>query len=115
MRKLNKACLPMLTLALVLFLVLPALTQDAVPVEILNRTLLIQVGDKFGTAFIIDYEGMLYIVTARHVVEGLPDTKAVIQVKRAKTWMHIETVKTLFPLSNLKGRRHCSVRYRRKG
>ena len=77
----------------------PTLAQDAVPGEILSRTFLIKVGDTFGTAFAIDYEGMLYVVTARHVVAGLPETKAVIQVQRANRWLNLNTVKTLFPLS----------------
>jgi S1-C subfamily serine protease len=77
----------------------PVRAQDAVPVEILNRTLLIKVGNTFGTAFVIDYEGKLYIVTARHVVAGLPEMKATIQIQRSNQWLNINTVRTLFPKS----------------
>jgi hypothetical protein len=58
----------------------PTFAQDAVPAEILSRTVLMKAGDTVGTAFAIDYEGLLYLVTARHVVAGLPETKAIIQV-----------------------------------
>jgi hypothetical protein len=51
------------------------LAQDAVPVEILERTRLIRSGDTIGTGFTIDHHGKLYIVTARHVVDGLPRGK----------------------------------------
>ena len=76
-----------------------ALAQDAVPVEILNRTLQIKVGNTFGTAFVIDYEGKMYIVTARHVVTGLPESKATIQIQRSNQWVNFKTVQTLFPQS----------------
>jgi hypothetical protein len=54
--------------------VLPTLTlaQDAVPVEILQRTLYIKVGNIVGTAFKVDYKGRVYLITARHVVTALP-------------------------------------------
>src|ERR1035437_9514469 len=83
----------------------PVRAQDAVPVEILNRTLLIKVGNTFGTAFVIDYEGKLYIVTARHVVAGLPEMKATIQIQRSNQWLNINTVRTLFPKSRSEERR----------
>jgi hypothetical protein len=58
------------------------LAQDAVPAEILQRTVLIKVGDVEGTAFAIDHRGKIYLVTARHVVEGLPESNATIQVRQ---------------------------------
>lgn len=87
-------------LAILCFLVIPAIFgQDAVPTEILNRTLFIKIGDEGGTAFKIDYHGKIYLVTARHVVEGLPKANATIQVLRADKWEDLHTVKTLFPSS----------------
>ena len=77
-----------------------ALGQDAVPGEMLGRTLPIKVGDTYGTAFALDYGGKLYIVTARHVVAGLPPGKATIQVRKSNNWIDINTVKTLFPKSD---------------
>jgi hypothetical protein len=76
-----------------------ALAQDAVPGEILNRTLSIKVGNETGTAFSIDYEGKLYLVTARHVTTGLPETKATIEIQRSGKWISYQTKRTLFPKS----------------
>jgi hypothetical protein len=76
--------------------------QDAVPGEILARTLLIKNNavDKYGSAFLVEHKGMAYLVTARHMVEGLPVTKATIDVWQEKTWKPLQTVKTLFPKSD---------------
>jgi S1-C subfamily serine protease len=73
--------------------------QDAVPIEILQRTLRIKVGERAATAFTIDYQGKLYLVTAKHVVAGLPQNGATIQVWRSDKWVDFKTVKTLFPPS----------------
>jgi len=77
-----------------------ALPQDAVPGEILGRTLFIKAGREGGTAFSIDYRGKLYIVTAKHVVAELPKTNAIIQVMKSGKWTDIHTVRTLFPPSS---------------
>jgi hypothetical protein len=83
------------------FLLVPTLfSQDAVPTEILQRTLFIKVGNVTGTAFTIDYQGKIYVVTARHMVAGLPETKATIQVWRAGSWADYPTVRILFPPSS---------------
>jgi Trypsin-like peptidase domain len=74
--------------------------QDAVPREILERTLYIKVGvNVTGTAFKIDYNGKLYWVTARHVVAGLPMSDATIQVQQSGKWVDQKVVKILFPPS----------------
>jgi len=75
------------------------LAQDAVPGEILQRTKLIKGPIEEGTAFSIDYLGKLYLVTARHVVAGLPIGKAVLQVWLSDKWEDMKIVKTLFPAS----------------
>jgi Trypsin-like peptidase domain len=77
-----------------------ALAQDAVPTEILQRTLFIKAGTREGTAFVVDYQGKMYIVTARHVVDELPINNATIQVWQAEQWKDYHTVKTIFPSSN---------------
>jgi hypothetical protein len=74
--------------------------QDAVPKEILQRTLFIKAGDEGGTAFQIDRNGKLYLVTARHVVAGLPTTGATIQVWQSDKWADYKTIRTLFPASD---------------
>lgn len=76
------------------------LAQDAVPDEILSRTIFIRVGSEAGTAFTIDYHDKLYLVTARHVVAGVPESRATIQVRRADKWEDYHTVKTLYPSSS---------------
>lgn len=76
------------------------LAQDAVPSEILKRTLFIKAGDQGGTAFTLDHAGKLYLVTAKHVVAGLPQSGATIQVWRENGWTDYKTVRTLFPPSD---------------
>lgn len=73
------------------------LAQDAVPGEILQRTKLIKVGNGTGTAFSVDYGGKVYLVTARHVVSGVPVTD--LQVWHLDRWTSYHIVKTLFPAS----------------
>jgi len=78
-----------------------AYAQDAVPGEILSRTVFIkQKGSNGGgSAFTLDYEGKLYLVTARHVIEGIAGSGAIIEVRRSDKWEEYHTVKTLYPSS----------------
>jgi S1-C subfamily serine protease len=85
--------------AFALYLIPVAYAQDAVPTEILQRTFLIKVGNTTGTAFIVDRNGKVYVVTARHVVAGLPDTKATFQLWRSNKWQDVQTVRTMLPSS----------------
>jgi hypothetical protein len=78
---------------------LVVLAQDAVPTEILERTIFIKAGTEAGTAFSVDYQGKVYLVTARHVVTGLPVSNATIQVWQSDQWKDYHTVKTIFPSS----------------
>lgn len=82
--------------------VVAACAQDAVPSEILARTLLMKndVTNSYGTAVIVEHKGVAYLVTARHMVERLPVTKAPIEVWLDNEWKTIQTVKTIFPSSN---------------
>ncbi len=77
----------------------PARAQDGVPIEMLDRTLLIRHGDSIGTAFEIEHRHKKYLVTARHVVAGLPETNATFQVMRNDKWVDYATIRTLFPKS----------------
>jgi hypothetical protein len=77
-----------------------ARAQDAVPMEILSRTLMIRAGNEQATAFEIDYQGKLYLITARHVVAGLPTDNLKIQIRKDGAWSDYQTIKTLFPSSN---------------
>lgn len=91
--------LKLFALAFAFRLALPLFAQDAVPEEILQRTVLIKVGAAYATAFTIDYQGKLYLVTARHVVAGLPDTNATLHVRQGEKWEDVHTLRTLYPPS----------------
>jgi len=72
---------------LALFLLSAVSAHCQVPASVLTRVLLIQVGDVLGSAFTIDVDGRQYIVTAKHVVEKLPNEAAsTIQVRRKNSW-----------------------------
>lgn len=73
------------TVGLLLFCAASAYSQ--IPSEVLTRVLLIQVGDVYGSGFTIDVDGRQYIVTAKHVVEKLPNEAAsTIQVRNKNSW-----------------------------
>lgn len=76
------------------------LAQDAVPAEILQRTVMIRTATEQGTGFLIDYKGKLYMVTARHVLAGQPADKATIQVRRNGEWLSLPPSKILYPKSD---------------
>lgn len=71
--------------------------QDGVPIGILKRTVNIKSGTIQGTGFFINHGGKVYLITARHVVSGVSEKKAILQVKRLGQWVNLQTVRTLFP------------------
>jgi hypothetical protein len=73
--------------------------QDAVPGEILNRTIYISYGNEAGTAFKMDYQGTIYLVTAKHVVAGVPQSGATIRIRQEGEWKDYHTVRTIYPFS----------------
>lgn len=89
-----------LTTGLLLLLLVSMSAQDAVPLEILNRTRLIKVGNEAGTAFGIDYHGKLYLVTAKHIVASLPSGSSQIKVWQSGNWVDYSIVKTHLPPSD---------------
>jgi S1-C subfamily serine protease len=78
-----------------------AYAQDAVLGEILSRTVFIKLkgSNEGGSAFALDYKGKLYLVTARHVIEGVAKSDAIIEVRRSDKWEDHLTVRTLYPSS----------------
>jgi S1-C subfamily serine protease len=92
-----KTATGVLIVALFLTLSFPAWTQDAVPGEILERTIFIKGPTEAGSAFSIDFEGKIYLITARHVVAGVPMTNATLQIWQGQQWKDYHTVKTIFP------------------
>lgn len=53
--------------------------------NILERTFFIKFGGATGTAFSIDREGRRYIVTARHVLDGIKDGE-IVQFFKGGRW-----------------------------
>lgn len=45
--------------------------------NVYHRTFRIKYGARCGTCFTIDVEGRQYLVTARHIVEGISDSDTV--------------------------------------
>jgi len=86
--------------AVLIFFSSIATAQDAAPGEMLQRTLFIKAGTEAGTAFTVDYLGKMYLITARHVVSGVPTQDATIQVWQENRWKDYHTVKTIFPSSS---------------
>jgi hypothetical protein len=67
------------------------------PIQSKYRTVFIKVETEAGTAFTVDYQGKMYLVTARHVVEGVSATRTAIQVWKEEQWKGHSTVRTIYP------------------
>ena len=78
----------------------PAPAQDAVPGEILSRTILLKGATQQGTAFAIDHKGKIYFITARHIVAGMPTTNATFSVRKKGEWLDVSVPKIIFPESD---------------
>ena len=77
-----------------------AWAQDAVPAEMLYRTVPIIAGDEEGSGFFIDAHEKLYPVTARHVVNALPTCNAQVQVWFDNQWKSLAYNRVLIPDSD---------------
>jgi S1-C subfamily serine protease len=58
--------------------------------NVLQRTFQMRYGDQFGTCFTIDVSERQYLVTARHVVEGIHPSD-VVQIQHDQTWKDLNT------------------------
>lgn len=85
--------------ALLLFGGLPAVAQDAVPIEILKRTMLIKWGDEAGTAFKTESHLQIYLITARHIVQGIPKSNATLKVWNLNKWEDLHITDVIYPKS----------------
>jgi S1-C subfamily serine protease len=74
--------------------------QDAVPGEMLYRTVPIAAGDHGGTGFFLVTAGKLYLVTARHVVNSLPPCDAQVDVWFSDQWKSLTAKRVLVPDSD---------------
>ena len=59
-------------------------------INILQRTFYIKCGEKTGTCFTIDVDGLQYIITAWHLAESIQDSKAVVEIMHKKSWKPLE-------------------------
>lgn len=59
-----------------------------VPTNILQRTHRILFGNSTGTAFTIDFDSRQYLITAKHVVEGIKQTN-IISIQHENQWKEI--------------------------
>jgi S1-C subfamily serine protease len=76
-----------LAFLIVLASILPACAQtNGVAFGLIRKTFYLKAGKSTGTAFVIEHKGKQYLVTAKHVVAGLPRTKAHIQIFRTGDW-----------------------------
>jgi len=78
----------------------PARAQDAVPAEILYRTVPIIAGDQGGTGFFLDSQDRLYLITARHVVSSLQPCNAQVYIWFSDQWKTLTATRVLFPDSD---------------
>lgn len=74
--------------------------QDAVPAEILYRTIPIIAGDQGGTGFFLDSRDKLYLITARHVVSSLPSCNAQVSIWFSDQWKTLTATRVLLPDSD---------------
>jgi len=58
--------------------------------NVFQRTFFIKFGDSTGTAFAIDIDNRQYLVTARHVIEGIGETGSV-EVYHCDEWKKVAT------------------------
>jgi S1-C subfamily serine protease len=74
--------------------------QDAVPIEILERTFEIQASQTAtGTAFAIDHNGKVYLVTARHVAAELPMGSSILHIRHSGDWQDLHVARKILPAS----------------
>jgi S1-C subfamily serine protease len=78
----------------------PVLAQDAIPPEMLYRTVPVIAGDQQGTGFFIDSQEKLYLVTARHVVNALPTCNTKVQAWLTDQWKFLTVTRVLLPDSD---------------
>ena len=79
-------CRLYMTLALVVLFPISLWAQSTmVTANVIHRTFHIRWGDSTGTAFVIDRASKQYLVTARHVVDGI-ESGNVLKVLHEKEW-----------------------------
>ncbi len=85
----HKPFATLLSFALIGCSVLCSGQSNGVPAGILARVIYLKNGEMTGTGFLIDYKEKEYLITARHVVEGLPSKNAKLQEYRSADWRYL--------------------------
>jgi len=76
-----------LTLAGIIVVALTAMANGPVTSNVLRRTLLIRVASELGTAFTIEVDDRQYLITAKHVVDTLPnEADSTIHILKKSGW-----------------------------
>ncbi len=76
----------LLSLAGIAFLIACPVSKAQVTSNILLRVFLIKSGAEGGTAFTIERNQKQYLITAKHIVAGLPKSSAKVQVSQDGNW-----------------------------
>lgn len=58
--------------------------------NVLQRVFLLEYNDKYGSCFTVDIAGKQYVVTAKHVVEGISKNDS-IRLFHGDEWKHVQT------------------------
>lgn len=81
-----RSCLILFLVAIVTSTAISFGQSNGVPAGIITRVVYLKNGTLTGTGFLIDYKGKEYLVTARHVVEGLSAHNPKLQFYRSADW-----------------------------
>jgi len=82
-----------LTIVMLLLITLPS-EAEVITANIVTRVFFIKYGNNAGTAFTIEVQDRQYLITARHIVEGIKDGDE-IEIRRNDVWEPI-SVKPLY-------------------
>lgn len=74
--------------AIVMLLAPLAIEGQTVPSNVLTRVFQLRYNGTLATAFTLDIDGRQYLVTARHVVKGMP-TESSIELRRESDWQKV--------------------------
>ena len=77
------------TILLFLYVCSASRGQEWPNVDVLRRVVWLKVGDTYATGFTIEQSGTQFLVTARHVVKGLPAANATFEVRNGRNWQTV--------------------------
>jgi S1-C subfamily serine protease len=65
--------------------------SNGVPANILSRVVYLRNGSTYGSGFLIDYKDQQYLITARHIVEGLDIHNPKVRFYRSADWHDMQS------------------------